>query len=179
MEILLFQARQYPPPKDKKDNPPVFSGAPKGWLGSGTYFWESFVDNAKQWGKKHYHNNYKISQKKYTYSTENCLNLVDDFNVLSTMKSFYEGIKAINPNATPKYLYTLLKLFRKASSTANKQYECARLLPYGGLRPQLRLDCSDDKSFTGEFYFTPPIQVCFWRYTQVNVNDIDGEACYA
>lgn len=179
MEVVLFQARQYPPPKNLKDNPPVFAGDPKGWLGSGIYFWESFVDNALHWGKTHCHGKYKISQKKFTYTKDNCLNLVDDAETLIKLKKFYEGIKAVNPNAVPKYLYTFLKLLRKGSSTAYQKFECARLLPYGGLRPILKLDCTDDPAFKGEFYFTPPIQVCFWRYVPVDVKDIDEENCYA
>lgn len=155
------------------DKVPVFAGDPECWLGSGTYFWESFVDNAEKWGKTHCANSYKISQKNYTYTKQNCLNLVDDAEALLMLKALYERIKEKNPNALPRYLYSFLKLIRKGSESA-KKYECARLLPYGGLRPVLKLECSKDPSFRGEFYFTPPIQVCFWNRVQVDIEDISG-----
>lgn len=174
MTVKLFQTRRYPPPVGTVDKVPVFAGDPECWLGAGTYFWESFVDNAIKWGKTHYSNSYKISQKNYTYTKQNCLNLVDDVDDLLMLKKLYECIKRKNSNALPKYLYSFLKLVRKGSESA-KRYECARLLPYGCLRPMLKLECSKDATFKGEFYFTPPIQVCFWNRVNVDIEDIDEE----
>jgi hypothetical protein len=59
-----------------ENNGPFICKRNNAWLGTGYYFWESFIENAHWWGKEcnNYPNGYVICKAIYTENEEKCFN---------------------------------------------------------------------------------------------------------
>ena len=85
--ITLYQTVRYSEPITS----PIFA-TEEPWLGEGYYFWEHEIENARHWGKKHYHNRYSIYQSSYQ-NTEDGLDLVDNYEDRERLEKDYQDIK--------------------------------------------------------------------------------------
>ena len=85
--ITLYQTVRYSEPRTS----PIFAkGEP--WLGEGYYFWEHEIENARYWGKTHYHNSYSIYRSSYQ-NTEDGIDLVDNYEDRERLEKDYQDIK--------------------------------------------------------------------------------------
>lgn len=68
---------------DDRENPeyvenhgPFLCELDNAWLGTGFYFWDTFIDNAHWWGKVRYNSNYIICKSEIIPDDNNCFDLV-------------------------------------------------------------------------------------------------------
>lgn len=85
--ITLYQTVRYSEPITS----PILAEE-KPWLGKGYYFWEHEIENARHWGKTHYHNRYSIYQSSYQ-NTEDGIDLVDNYDDRERLEKDYQDIK--------------------------------------------------------------------------------------
>lgn len=57
------------------------------WLGKGYYFWDTFIELAKEWGERVYRNNYIICKTYATYSEEEILDFVGNTTQILDLKN--------------------------------------------------------------------------------------------
>lgn len=166
----LFQVVKDPPPFGS-GGLPIFCGVPSAWLGRGVYFWESFVENARQygtthcgaWGQKNGTKGFKI-YKTNSLLASRCLNLVDGVADLRAVLDFYTKLQQKNLKGRPIRLFELLGMMQKNPIFVSS-YDCVRALPDGGgLTPQYLEYTLPGCGMRAKFFFTPPIQVCYWRH---------------
>lgn len=165
----LFQVVKDPPPLGSSGLP-IFCGNPSAWLGRGVYFWESFIENARKygdthcqsWGRLNHTKGYKI-YKTIAISAHRCLNLVDGVADLRHVLDFYQKLQKKNLNKRPVRLFELLGMMRK-DPIFRTAYDSVRALPDGGGLTPMYLEYTLPEDGTkARFFFTPPIQVCFWQ----------------
>lgn len=166
----LFQVVKDPAP-DNSGGIPIFCKDRAAWLGSGVYFWESFIENARQygkthcqeWGRRHKNKGFAIYSVVVDYA-DRCFDLVDSVDDLKFIKSFYDGLRIKNVNGRPIRLFELLKIML-SDAAFKKEYDCVRAKPDGGglsPKPCLEYTLPGDKE-RAFFFFTPPVQVCYWQ----------------
>jgi len=65
------------------------------WLGSGYYFWESFIENAHWWGIEGaaYKNGYLICESKFELNDEKCFNLIDNPDHIRAFNTIRDTMK--------------------------------------------------------------------------------------
>jgi len=134
------------------------------WLGSGYYFWESFIENAHWWGREcnSYSNGYVICKANYNLDQEFCFNLIDNPDHI---KNFQKTIRLLkekglynNKTTVSRIIYYLkdtLKLFKYDATrvygvhSKNKNSKYTFSLPF--------------KSHGAQYLdLLPAIQICFY-----------------
>lgn len=165
----LFQVIKDPPPPGSGGTP-IFCGKPTAWLGKGVYFWESFIENARQygqthcaeWGKENRCKGFAVYKVDVDYG-DRCFNLVDGADDLRYVLDLYNSLKSKNVKGRPIRFFELIQIMR-SDDEFRKEYDCVRSCPNGGLAPALSLEYTlPEDSIKAKFFFTPPIQVCFWQ----------------
>ena len=115
----LYQVVKNPAPPGS-GGIPIFCSETTAWLGKGVYFWESFIENARQygnahcseWGKANGTKGFSIYKAVVVFG-DRCLNLVDNVNDLRDVRDFYEKLESKNIKGRPIRVYELLRLMRK------------------------------------------------------------------
>ena len=149
-----------------EDNGPLRCDWPNTWLGSGYYFWDTFIENAHWWGEVRINGDYMICEAQFDFDTSTCFDLVghtshmdDFFNSIELMKSkklvdrkttvarvieFMRSINAFDYNA-------MRACGIKSKSKKSNQY----VLNFEVGKPQF-LD------------YRPAIQICFYNFNDLN-----------
>lgn len=144
---------------------PFLCGRNGAWLGTGYYFWESFIENAKWWGENSYKvKGYVITQAHYTNDENECYNLIDNREHLQKLN---EAIRLMEEQG----------LYIQKKTTVSRVIEFLRSLNifhYNATRAK----ADNCKSPSSEFSITtifnqrfpsiyldslPAIQVCFYK----------------
>lgn len=66
---------------------------PSAWLGSGYYFWDTFIENAHWWGEKGYSGNYIICQAEYDFDDNTCFDLVGNTDHIKDFIDIWDEMK--------------------------------------------------------------------------------------
>jgi len=167
---------------EDKDNPdhienqgPFMCKRENAWLGSGFYFWESFIQNAHWWGSEcnNYKNGYVICKAFYTEDSSKCFNLIDDevhlkmFNdtkaLLLEKGLYFEGKTTVS--RIINYLKDDLKIFK---------FEATRI--FGINSKSYKSQFSNQTIFDSrnpQKYFDslPAIQICFYSKNSLNLRN--------
>lgn len=145
------------------------------WLGSGYYFWESFIENAHWWGCEgaRFTNGYFICEAFYDFDETNCFNLIDNpehFQLFNNSKKIMLEKGLYVPNQTTvarivEHLKNTLKVFN---------YEAIRV--YGINSKSINSTYSnrtifDKKHNTKYLDSLPTIQICFYSKSSLNLRD--------
>ena len=160
-------------PDSIKNDGPFLCERDNSWLGTGYYFWESFIENAHWWGREgaNYSNGYVICKAQYDFDEDHCFNLIDNLNHLNLLKETYKLLKnngLANKRTTVKRIITYLKdkrgIFR---------YKATRV--YGIHSKNKKSDFMDFFPFiNGHIAYldaTPAIQICFYNKKALNFRD--------
>ena len=147
-------------------NGPFICNRKNAWLGTGYYFWESFIENAHWWGKEcnSFVNGYIICEAEYTEDEEKCFNLIDNqihIKMFNDTKSLMEkkGLYVHNQTKVSRiieYLKNTLKIYH---------YEAIRV--YGVNSKSNNSDFSNRTVFNDRAKYqyldtSPAIQICFY-----------------
>lgn len=134
------------------------------WLGKGYYFWEVFIQNAHDWGKRFYtikQKRYEIFKTQYDNASDFCLNLLDPVQRMDFNQDLEEIFKSCDESL--KFIGASFELLKKVFPEEYEKYECVRDWPQGGLNSgTLPYNIKDGGRQEGRYFINMPIQVCFW-----------------
>ena len=159
---------------ENRDNPdeiecsgPFCCSREGAWLGSGYYFWESFVDNAHWWGKETYRDGYIICQASYINDEEKCLDLntPEGIDILKTTMPIMRqaGIKQKDI-----YISTIIEFLKKIG---HFEWEAVRVTP----RDSNNANDSPHSNRANlnhrySISLCPAIQICFYTKTALQLS---------
>ena len=143
------------------------------WLGDGYYFWDTFIVNAHWWGNevRKYRNGYIICQALCDFDEKRCFDLVGNTENLLLLNKSFEDLKkkgVIKSNATVKRLLSYL-----ISDIKVLEAEAVRAC---GVRSKSEyskytLKMIFEHNNSSYLDFSPPIQICFFKKTSLNLRD--------
>ncbi len=159
---------------EDRDNPdeversgPFCCSKKDAWLGTGYYFWESFIDNAHWWGANTYPHGYIICQASYVNDEEKCL----DFNTPEGVDVLKETMPILRKaGITPRntYVSTVIEFLKKIG---HFQWEAARITPRDDRNandsPHRHRARVDDRY---SISLCPAIQICFYSKTALQLS---------
>jgi len=142
------------------------------WLGTGYYFWDTFIENAHWWGQsRNYRDGYIICKAICDFNDNECFDLVGNTEHLKELGEVYD--------------------FLKNKGFANEKTTVAKIIHY--LKNEIKIfkfsairaDGRRSKNFNSDFSKTlqfeknnsayldlkPPIQICFFSKISLNLRD--------
>ncbi len=134
------------------------------WLGEGFYFWESFIENAEEWGIRHYkkrQKSYQILKACYEEQAVHCLNLIDN---AEQIKEFNDAVALVENEAGVRMhsFYQRITMLRKYAPKYFGKFSCVRIFPCGGMVIG-KIPFTEKMQKVAYYTPIPPIQVCFWK----------------
>lgn len=154
---------------------PYICSQKNAWLGSGYYFWESFIENAHWWGIEGaaYKNGYLICESKFELSDEKCFNLIDNPDHIRAFNTIRDTMKQ-------KGLYIDGKT--TVARIVNQIKEVIKIFHYEAIRVYGVNSVGFNSPFSNRtiFYYrenkkslqyldsTPAIQICFYDKNGLN-----------
>jgi hypothetical protein len=163
-----------------KKNGPFQCTHSKAWLGSGFYYWESFVENAHWWGSEgaKYSNGYVVCESSFDLDEEKCFNLVDNPDHLN---SFIKTIEVMKETGLYKEYQTTVR--RVIEFLKNKlkifTYEATRVYGVNSLSfnspysKRIIFVYKEGKRTTQYLDLIPAIQVCFYSKSSLNLSGFE------
>lgn len=152
-------------PDELEEHGPIYC-KDNAWLGPGYYFWDSFIENAHWWGKKHYANNYMICADE-SDGEEDVFDLVGNTQHMKEMRIAADKIRKCYPGRSLKVARVLaiikgdLKSFPYKAVRAN----AINSKSYFGLKDQIIY------FIKGKYLeLLPPIQICVFDKTFLKGN---------
>lgn len=144
----------------KDDNGRVKKGTRKPWLGEGYYFWDSYIEDAKWWGREAYQNNYYIFETQYDQHSE-CL--FDTLGNLTMLQEFRECANALQKKYGGKAIAIPFVIeFLKKNTDFSEKYKAIRMFPYTSKKRQPSLYFPGGKA---QFLDVKKVQICFFDKT--------------
>ncbi len=141
------------------------------WLGSGYYFWDSFIENAHWWGKEgaKYKNGYLICESSFELNEEECFNLLDNPDHIRTFNHIKELMKENNLYIEGET--TVARIIHQIKEIIQVfHYEAIRV--YGVNSVSFGSTFSHRTNFTSnriQYLDTmPAIQICFYNKNGLN-----------
>ena len=161
-------------PDHVENNGPFLCNRNNAWLGSGYYFWDSFIENAHWWGCEgaKFKNGYFICKAVYDFDETICFNLIDNpqhFQLFNDAKKIMEEKGLYVPNQTTvsriiEHIKNILKIFK---------FQAIRV--YGVNSKSFNSGYSNrsifDKHGTKYLDSLPAIQICFYSKSSLNLRD--------
>lgn len=142
------------------------------WLGSGYYFWDTFIDNAHWWGDQGYHGrDYVISKYTCTFNHDRCFDLVGNMEHLAELKSYADLIKSQNlPMPVGRITVSYVIEFLKNKTDFSTKYGAIRAK--GEKSKNYNITVKKFFSLTGHQYLdlSPPVQLCLFKEDTFNLN---------
>lgn len=141
------------------------------WLGTGYYFWDTFIENAHWWGNTRYNCNYIICQAECEFNDTKCFDLVgstEHLNVFSDTVSLMKTQKLITNNTTVARVIAHLKDKIKVFN-----YEAIRVY---GIKSKAEFSEYDSRLIfeVGKQSYLdikPAIQICIYRKNGLSLKE--------
>jgi len=147
------------------------------WLGSGFYFWESFIENAHWWGVEgsEYNNVYIICESFFDLDEERCFNLIDNpdhlYKFNNTKKYLKkEGLYVDNKTTVARvieYIKEIVKVFNYEAVRVYGVNSVGFNSPYSN---RTIFVYKENKKTLQYLDSTPAIQICFYKKNSLNLN---------
>lgn len=136
---------------------PYLCANKEAWLGSGYYFWDTFIELAHQWGKFGYNDNYFVCKVIGEFQEEELLDLVGNTEQICDIREITRKLEETYKNklTTPWVIEYLKKhtSFGYSIIRANFEHSFSNLRDY-------RLRVSADKNKIQYLNLCPAIQCC-------------------
>ncbi|WP_424495373.1 hypothetical protein [Salinimicrobium sp. GXAS 041] len=141
------------------------------WLGNGYYFWDTFIENAHWWGKKHRKDKYIICKSTFDYSDKTCFDLVGN---TSHMLDFEKSVDLMRKQGLVNKKTTVARVisFMKEKT---KVLEQQSVRVYGinskseKTKPNYRLKFELNKP--QYLVYKPAIQICLFGFKGINLGE--------
>jgi hypothetical protein len=160
-------------PEEVESHGPYKCSRNNSWLGTGCYFWDTFIDNAHWWGKVSVDDNYIICQANIDFHSNTCFDLVGNTQHMIDFEKSVKLLKSkklIKSNTTTarvlNHLRNTLKIFDYSAirvygiNTKSESYKPSYLMKFNLGKPQY-LD------------YKPAIQICVYKYQNLNFRDFN------
>lgn len=144
------------------------------WLGSGYYFWDTFLENAHWWGEVRYKNNYVICKATCNFDNNNCFDLVGD---TEHMLDFDESVNYMRKQNTLTGTATVARVLDFMKKKIGFPYEAIRVYginsisqyrsEYEKYRYRLIFELSKPQFLD----YKPAIQICIFEKKGLNLRD--------
>jgi uncharacterized protein YlbG (UPF0298 family) len=176
VETEIFQTVESTPNKDKllqeapfrcEDDPHKL----KEWLGSGYYFWDTFIELAHWWGRVHYknkkHTHYAICKTVLKCNDDDILDLVGNLGQVQDVREIYRQLRNCEQYKSKEFkAQTIINYIR---NTLGVQYKAIRAYGEHSSRdPEItkhRLKFSD-KAYLN---LCPEVQICVFDKSSLNL----------
>lgn len=165
-------------PSDIESDGPFICNREDAWLGTGFYFWDSFIQNAHWWGKAcNYKNGYIICQAICDYSDLECFDLVDNTDNLMQLNEMYEYLISQKLADSNTKVSQVLEFIRKNNAefrfTSVKAIGLNSKSFYGDYSTHLIFEVKkhNGKSIKKTLDLIPPIQICFYYKSSMNLRE--------
>jgi hypothetical protein len=143
------------------------------WLGSGYYFWESFVENAHWWGREcnTYSDGYIVCKAYYDLDQDLCFNLIDNPIHIKKFRDTIELMKAkklYNKNTTVPRIINYLK-----DTLGIFKFDASRVYGVHSKNKKSKYTINIPFKQSGQQYLDllPAIQICFYKKKALNLRD--------
>tara|TARA_R100001369_G_scaffold14013_3_gene28409 strand:- start:8182 stop:8745 length:564 start_codon:yes stop_codon:yes gene_type:complete len=140
------------------------------WLGSGYYFWDTFIENAKWWGEVSLADNYMICKATIELNDTNCFDLVGN---TAHMLEFEAALKLMEENGLINETTTVSRVLEFIIKSGSFTYNAIRINPINSksvhIQPNYQMSfLSNTKA---HFEYKPPIQICIFELSKVTFKD--------
>ncbi len=162
-------------PDEVELNSPYPCNWKNAWLGSGYYFWDSFIENAHWWGKVRYQNNYIICKLSCDFDTNTCFDLVGETEHMldfSMAIDFLKSKNLLNSKTTVARVIAFLK-----ANTDGFNYEAIRVYGLKSISEnkeefqKYRHHLIFEPSKHQFLDYKPAIQICIFEKTGLNLRN--------
>ncbi|WP_417198100.1 hypothetical protein [Bizionia sp.] len=141
------------------------------WLGTGHYFWDTFIENAHWWGKTRLDNKYVICEAHFNFCTTTC------FDLVGKTEHMLDFERSIGLMKTKKLLNNKTTVARVLSYMQNtlKIFDYKAIRVYGvhskskDLQPNYQMKFELGKPQYLDY--KPAIQICIYNFSGLSFKD--------
>lgn len=145
------------------------------WLGSGYYFWDTFIENAHWWGEVRYNKSYVICSFHCDFNTTHCFDLVGDTEHMldfSNSIDFLKSQKLLDKHTTVSRVFSLLKQKVKGFNyQAIRVYGIKSVSDYKEEYKKYRHQLLFELSRPQYLDYKPAIQICIFKKCGLNLRN--------
>lgn len=154
------------------DNAPFICNWSNTWLGTGYYFWDTFIDNAHWWGEIRYKKNYIITKFICDFSSSTCFDLVSNARHL---QDFNDVLSLLREKGILDECTTVARVLAFLRDTGSFDYEAVRAYGVNSISETNKKYSSRMKFELGKkqyLDYLPAWQVCIFEKKGLNLRDI-------
>lgn len=144
---------------------------PNTWLGDGFYFWDTFIENAHWWGKKHRNGNYIICEAQFLFDTSTCFDLVGS---TSHMVEMNDAVNLMNEKGLIDSKTTTARVIAYLRDSLNIfNYSAVRVWGVNSQSEKYWKKYGLLFELNKPFYLhmKPAIQICIFNWTAINAKN--------
>lgn len=152
------------------DNGPFKCNHHNAWLGTGYYFWDTFIENAHWWGKDWLNQPYIICEAKISIDEDSCFDLVGNTN---HMLEFENALNFLKTKKIANSSSNVAKIINYLKTINTFNYSCVRVNGINSksrhLQPNYQLKFETNR--TAHLEYKPPIQFCVFNFDKLDFKD--------
>lgn len=175
-KVIVFQTLKYKgTPEDIERDGPFICRWENSWMGTGYYFWETFLVNAHWWGKAHLNGNYIICEAEYTFDDEKIFDLsggnpqhsadFDEYSKFLKKQGFIKD-KVTTVSKVFQFLRTHIKGFNYEATRAYGVNSIGEIL-----HPEHIYRMPFELQLGAYLDLRPAIQICFYTKSALNLKN--------
>lgn len=153
-----------------QDNGPFKCKHKKAWLGSGYYFWDTFIENAHWWGNDSLKSPYIICEAKISIDNTSCFDLVGNTSHMLEFEKAFEFLKKQNLADSTTNVSRIINYLRSINTFS---YDCVRVNGINSkskhIQPNYQLKFEMNK--LPHFEYKPPIQFCIFNLQKLDFRE--------
>ncbi|WP_272151386.1 hypothetical protein [Tenacibaculum aiptasiae] len=157
-------------PEYVEDNGPFSCNWPNTWLGSGYYFWDTFIKNAHWWGDVRYKGRHIICRTECSYDENTCFDLAGNTSHLSV---FSEILKVMEDEGLlDKKINTVSRVINYLRDVTDFHYEAIRAHGINSISQNKEEYLKTLNFEVGKHQYLdyqPPFQFCIFKAKGLNL----------
>jgi len=142
----------------------------KSWLGSGYYFWDTFIENAHWWGKDSLKSPYIVCEAIISIDSNSCFDLVGNTDHMLEFEKAYEFLKSKKIADSKSNVSRVINYLRTIKAFT---FDCIRVNGINSkskyIQPNYQLKFQQNS--IAHFEYKPPIQICVFNLEKVNFRE--------
>lgn len=165
---IIYQTLQDRENPDQIENQgPYTCNRSDAWMGTGYYFWDTFIENAHWWGNTALKKKYIITEAKVDLTLENCFDLAGNTEHMLMFSDAFDYMKSKNLADDNTTVSRIINYLRKIDSFS---FSAVRINGKNSKNKnsQPKFVLKFVMSSVAHFEMKPPIQICFFDLKEVN-----------
>jgi len=162
-------------PEYIESNGPFDCNWPNTWLGSGYYFWDTFVKNAHWWGSVRYNvrdKNYVICQAECSFDEDTCFDLAGNTKHLMFFSEVVDFME--EKGLLDRKKHTVSRVINYLRDNIDFKYEAIRVYGVNSISQRQQDYLSQmkfEKNKSQYLDFNPPFQFCIFKKTGLKLKN--------